>query len=220
MKGYGASDGSQYVSTIERIDKKIEDHYNFLSKPDTFSGQKVLSRHEMDLERSLVKDNSISKSLSTVLTKSSEFKRSIHPDDPLNHIPDILKTIIPNKDGKRTARKRRRIAKQETKNDGGDEGMDTHEESITGDEMAGCAAKPEGWSCNVEKVPTKMKRTDEYVFLGHSSGPNTGETNRRLLYGSIEQISKETILRNRKTKDEIKQIPRFENYDPGPINKV
>ena len=181
-----------------------------------------------------------------------------HPDDPINHIPDILGglqgKITGERQPRRERRRRRKLEKRmqyykqfEEEDDNGDEGKANEEadsdadlenasvgsrfsteSGADGDEEdrevetvdlspsqelqekpteATCAPRPFDWvSPKVEKPKKKKPSQPAVVEVEITSG--------------IEFLTREYIAANKMSVNEIRQLPRFENYTPGQPNRV
>ncbi|XP_060597529.1 RNA-binding protein 41-like [Ruditapes philippinarum] len=80
------------AAKLAEINDKIAQKKQNLSKPDSFSNVKPLSRHEMDLENAIATASSQNKFLHKTLIKEKETS----PNDPLNCIPEILEKFSSN----------------------------------------------------------------------------------------------------------------------------
>ncbi|XP_033743426.1 RNA-binding protein 41-like [Pecten maximus] len=244
---YGA-DTSFYRDKLEAIEGKIRRRNDNLSKPDTFSDQKVLTRHEMDLERALVKDDTSSRNLSTALTTQARHKVHLHPDDPMNHLPEILASV--------TRDRYKEHGRQKGHNSDLQEDLDVcsfpkerefyeHEEcvsvsnhghncentlkqldryvagkDITVDAVNNLSAEAQKSSMLCDNTSAIRHPPETMATSTPISDSNEDNSVNNERHGHIEWVEEEYIVKNRLTPDEIKQIPRFENYSPGTKSKV
>lgn len=213
-----------------------------LAKPDTFTDAKVLSRHEMDLERSLVKDDRASRNLSTTLTTEAKRKVYVHPDDPMNHLPEILASVT--KGGKSRKRKRKRhiddsqdeetccFPKERTfyetvaiqaENSKKEAQSETQESRLQIEDIASSSSSGDRLTRNVE--PLVADNVDTFSKADSAMDPTIpSPSDRSCVKGGqhdhVEWVPEEDIVTNRLKPEEVKQIPRFENYSPGTESKV
>ena len=89
---------------LEVIEQKIAAKTQQLCQPTTFAGAKLLSRHEMDLEKAVTRDRDTTKVFSCLVTDKST--DSVDPDHPINHLDKIWKDILSSKPTCRRKRKR------------------------------------------------------------------------------------------------------------------
>ncbi|XP_060078874.1 RNA-binding protein 41-like [Ylistrum balloti] len=238
---YGANT-SFYKDKLEMIEDKIRRRNDNLSKPDTFSDQKVLSRHEMDLERALVKDDTASRTLSTALTTQAKHKTHLHPDDPMNHLPEILASVTEGGCKKGDRQKWLDSEMQEELNicDFPKEKQfyKERERFSNSDHEHNCEVVPKKPDAFVTEkdaganiISNEIQRDSKLscdstdtiatmatpTFVCESEEADAVSKER---HGHVEWVAEEDIVKNRLTTEEIQQIPRFENYSPGPMSKV
>ena len=77
-------------SRLEEINKKIKSKEEYFSQKDKFQPQKKLTRHEMDLEKSLVPNDPKSSKIRHLLVTADTMETS---EKPSNEITDLLKEI-------------------------------------------------------------------------------------------------------------------------------
>lgn len=187
----------------------------------------------MELEQSLIQDNDQSKLLTKMLTSETTNKNEfIHPDHPMNNLPDILKSISKgNKEGKRTRRKNKQrltLLTDNVKTDCSpciDNKSDETQLIICEctDNNSQSEFKPESRiqhenDCNTS---TNYRNTSsEDVEHGINSQTRLEVNKSRELQGLVSVLSEEDIIKDRLTVQEIKQLPRFENYSYGEPSNV
>ncbi|BFZ15048.1 hypothetical protein BsWGS_18087 [Bradybaena similaris] len=111
--GYGGDPDSK-LQKLQNIERKIREKEESLKVPDTFKGALELSRHSLELEKCLGQRQGKEPSLTDIVTTQKKFKVT-HPDDPVNHINDMLHDIEGKKE-REPRRERRRRRKLERKN--------------------------------------------------------------------------------------------------------
>lgn len=236
---------SYLQNTLAEIDRKIENHKKSLTMADTFFGQANVGRHAMDLEKSLVKDSTDNKRLSSLLIKNKFSSDFPHPEHPMNHIPEILEDIVGKKlfNKKRHRTKRRNHTDTNIKSDepftiGADGNDSLHDVCSTVEgirstssclseqstEMIGCKTKEDSvidhvLSGDVECSDDKQSQncTGE---LQTTIKPENTSVNNKIVLGMVNQIPECDIIANRLSVDEIRKLPKFENYEEGSQNNV
>lgn len=111
--GYGGDPESK-LQKLQDIERKIREKEEALKVPDTFKGALELSRHSLELEKCLGQRQGKEPSLTDIVTTQKKFKVT-HPDDPVNHINEMLDDIEGKKE-REPRRERRRRRKLERKN--------------------------------------------------------------------------------------------------------
>jgi len=208
------SDLNSNSEQLKIIEQKIANKNHQLSQPTTFAGAKELSRHEMDLEKAVTRDRDSSKVFHCLVTDKSV--DSVSPDHPINHLEQIWKDVLSSKATCRK-RKRKRVA------------------TVIADDGASCEVSTKVDSgCVSEETVSKC--------LHHAEAPVKSATHERVeLLSSdhctqkkcditpdhctqkkcdITPVPVEVIERYRLSVDQIKQLPRFQNYcigTPSPV---
>ncbi|XP_053399927.1 RNA-binding protein 41-like isoform X2 [Mercenaria mercenaria] len=115
MKKSKFSNPDYNVSRMAEIDEKIAQKKQALSKPDSFSNAKSLSRHEMELENAIATANTQNRFLHKNLVKERENQSGSNPNDPMNCIPEILEKFSKSKhsDTKKQKKKDKKTDKKE-----------------------------------------------------------------------------------------------------------
>jgi len=103
-----ASDLKSNSEKLKVIERKITNKTELLSQPTTFAGAKLLSRHEMDLEKAVTRDRDPTKVFNCLVTNKSI--DSIDPDHPINHLDQIWKDVLSSKPTCRRKKRRGRTA--------------------------------------------------------------------------------------------------------------
>ncbi|ESO94007.1 hypothetical protein LOTGIDRAFT_104984 [Lottia gigantea] len=192
------------------IDAKISEKKSADSFPVQFSDVQKVTRHEMDLEKAIcsTKDGKLSKHL--VVQKDYE------KSNPLSMVPDLMTEMEDKINSK--FRERRRERKRNKKYG---ESVDKMKAEISSELKEGNSLATE--ECQEYKGPygewelVLPPPKDKNIVLG----PLPLGTSRSIKTTHvIEQIPEKEILDNRLTCEEIKQIPKFENYHKGVANNV
>jgi len=180
---------------LKVIDQKIADKTQQLSQPTTFAGAKRLSRHEMDLEKAVTQDRDSTKVFRCLVTKKSV--DSVDPDHPINHLDQIWKEVLSSKPTcRRRKRKRGAAAASDT---------------------SSCAVSTEVGSGSVseETVSQCLQHEDPVTSSSHGSSDDSQQPKH-----DIEPVPVEVIERYRLSTEQIKQLPRFQNYSVGAPSPV
>ena len=187
-----------------------------------------LFRHEMQLEKSLSQTSQSSKFLHGVLIKEKAKIASVNQADPMNNLEDIMETI--------TYKPFKRKHKKHGKDDGYKLGCaleccvkvdDTVETSCDKCEISGTDCPLEH---RMPPVATCMERPPDFVSKDNGNS-NSVESQNKLIVPKvdtcvpindedIESIPEHVIRSYKLSAEEIKKIPRFENYDTGEPNNV
>lgn len=187
---------------LKKIQEKIEKKNIDLDQKDKFHGQKALTRHEMELERSLLRDcNSDDKrKVMNALTTVLDPRERTLPNDPMSQLPEILENITKgSSQGKSKRRKRKQKNKDPTSDDIDVKGLPSDGSGVV---------TTEGSSFD------SGNRVQEEEEIGDVA---TCEPRPRT---PVPEVSLEDIQNNRLAIEEIKNLPRFENYAPGELSKV
>ncbi|KAL5012288.1 hypothetical protein ScPMuIL_010839 [Solemya velum] len=237
---------SALAENSREIARKIKQRQNELSLPDKVSGSKTISRHEMDLERSINRRNEKSEFLSNILTNQRpvDTVETLHPDHPMNHVTDILHSLESSVH-RHHRRRRKRGGQAETVICGplerptyGDEkSPEMFEQSQTkpGSDDTGMRSDDIN-SCDIaETSVTKISATPDSPGYGipsvkesnlpidvssHCRQTSKDSNVRRILSGEIESIPVDVILKFKLQESQIREMPRFEKYTAGVPNNV
>jgi len=181
---------------LEAIQCKIDNKKSELSKTGPFREAKHLTRHEMDLEKSLKPTSQQSQLLRNLVTIKRPSEET-HPADPINYLKDMEQELLERV--KMVHRdKKRKLA---TTNLQGDDSC------IRIDSAVAPKRKLD------EKVATAM---DALLLLGS----DLFSKNDPVIRAYVVPIPEEEIEKNRLSLEEIQQIPRFRDYKPGVPSKV
>ena len=249
---------------LNAIETKMKEKESSLAAPDSVRGLKEVSRQEMDIEKSMFRGTDRDRNdLSNLLTRK---KSSVtgDPNDPINHLPQIM-AEIEERSRKKIREKRRRRRKNRRRCIDGDElgnnahDIDNeHEEDAKADGVTiGCLTLEEMTALRQSEKPTQNseEETDAVCSsdthlnasscssVGHAdadcernsedtSNTKLGSTNdatelepgsessRKILRGPIEFLPVDYIKENRLSVEEIKNLPRFTNYEAGNPSNV
>lgn len=196
-------DPSIMEERLQKIQEKIEKKNIDLDQKDKFHGQKALTRHEMELERSLLRDcnSDDKKKVMNALTTVLDPRERTLPNDPMSQLPEILENITK---GSSQGKSKRRKRKQKNKEPTSDE-----------IDMKGL---PSDWSRVVttesSTFDSSTNRVQEEGEIGDVATCKPRPRN------PVPEVSLEDIQNNRLAIEEIKNLPRFENYAPGELSKI
>ena len=241
---YG-SDPSLIEDRIATIERKIKDKKLSLQTTDNFHGQKALTRHEMEVERSLLRESGqASQKLTKMLTKVEVIREISHPDDPMNHLEDILATVC-NKSAKRAGLSKRERRKQRRQmNACNDECCNSEKCNVeVNDElnvMIGCHPKEANFQSSagcLEQSQCTDVSTCSYNTCKSDEDGEKDVTSQSVNAESVSNIDQNRnqpvelcsrvcfipdseIEGNRLSEEDIRKLPRFENYSAGIPSKV
>lgn len=185
---------------LKLIEQKIADKTKQLSEPTTFAGAKQLTRHEMDLEKAVTQDRDSAKLFHCLVTEKSF--DSVDPDHPINHLDQIWKDVLSSKPTCRR-RKRKRAAAAVTSCD------DSCEMTI---KVSSGSGSEETTKCLQDEESGKI--------LCHGRLQSQSSDGSKQQKCDIEPVPIEVIERYRLSVEQIKQIPRFQNYSAGTPSPV
>lgn len=173
---------------LKVIEQKVAYKAQLLSQPTTFAGAKQLTRHEMDLEKAVTRDRNPSKVFRCLVTHKSV--ESEDPDHPINHLDQIWKDVLTSKPTCRN-RKRKRKRATSTIADGSEMSTNVDSNNVSEETIPKLC-------CRQEEVPSSLS-----VDCSEHRKSN------------IEPVPFEVIERYRLSVEQIKELPRFQNYDVG-----
>lgn len=188
---------------LQKIQEKIEKKNVDLDQKDKFHGQKALTRHEMELERSLLRDcnSDDKKKVMNALTTVLDPRESTLPNDPMSQLPEILENITKgSSQGKSKRRKRKQKNKEPTSDEIDIKGLPSDGSRVVTTESS--------------TFDSSTNRVQEEGEIGDVATCKPRPRN------PVPEVSLEDIQNNRLAIEEIKNLPRFENYAPGELSKV
>lgn len=196
-------DPSIMEERLQKIQEKIEKKNVDLDQKDKFHGQKALTRHEMELERSLLRDcnSDDKKKVMNALTTVLDPRERTLPNDPMSQLPEILENITKgSSQGKSKRRKRKQKNKEPT----------SDEIDMKGLLSDGCRVV----TTESSTFDSSTNRVQEEGEIGEVATCKPRPRN------PVPEVSLEDIQNNRLAFEEIKNLPRFENYAPGELSKI
>ena len=179
-----------------------------------------LSRQEQDVEISLKQKRQDGSDLPEIMVTTKKFSYT-HPDDPVNHIPEMMEKIegkverAPRRERRRKRKLERRMQyyeqfkEDETNKCEGNIDLDEHDDLSKVD-------KKETSSCSEEKALKDQCDSIQSSSLLEESK----EQIIREISTPISVLTKDQILSQRIGLEEIKKMEKFQNYDVGEPNKV
>jgi len=188
---------------LKVIEQKIADKTKQLSEPTTFAGVKQLTRHEMDLEKAVTRDRDSTKVFCCLVREKS--CDSVDPDHPINHLDQIWKDVLSSRPTCRK-RKRKQTAAAVASDDASCEVTANVSCSIVLEETVSKSLQHE--------EPAKQSPNDTRLQSSLSSD------NSKQRKCDIELVPSEVIERYRLSIEQIKQLPRFQNYTVGTPSPV
>lgn len=196
-------DPSIMEERLQKIQEKIEKKNVDLDQKDKFHGQKALTRHEMELERSLLRDcnSDDKKKVMNALTTVLDPRERTLPNDPMSQLPEILENITK---GSSQGKSKRRKRKQKNK-------------EPTFDEIDMKGLLSDGSRVVTTESSTFDSSTNRVQEEGEIGDVATCKPRPR---NPVPEVSLEDIQNNRLAIEEIKNLPRFENYAPGELSKI
>ncbi|XP_013386249.1 RNA-binding protein 41 [Lingula anatina] len=225
---------------LQEIEKKIAQKEVELSKPDTFGGTAQLSRQAMDLEKAISQDSNKAKLTQVLVTTKNWTKTDYPADHPMNNLHSLIKEVSQVKPRMEGGYSRvdegllgqgSDVNTKEAETDFEFCGPLTKEEmkkqelhsskldrGVSDNIVITCDAAEE--SCDNNKVKGQgQKVTDQ--GQGSSDVKDEGQETQQSLTSSrtldvyVEPLSEEHIKQNCLTLEEIRALPRFNNYEPG-----
>lgn len=196
-------DPSIMEERLQKIQEKIEKKNVDLDQKDKFHGQKALTRHEMELERSLLRDcnSDDKKKVMNALTTVLDPRERTLPNDPMSQLPEILENITKgSSQGKSKRRKRKQKNKEPTFDEIDMKGLSSDGSRVVTTESS--------------TFDSSTNRVQEEGEIGDVATCKPRPRN------PVPEVSLEDIQNNRLAIEEIKNLPRFENYAPGELSKI
>lgn len=196
-------DPSIMEERLKKIQEKIEKKNVDLDQKDKFHGQKALTRHEMELERSLLRDcnSDDKKKVMNALTTVLDPRERTLPNDPMSQLPEILENITKgSSQGKSKRRKRKQKNKEPTSDEIDMKGLPSDGSRVVTTESS--------------TFDSSTNRVQEEGEIGDVATCKPRPRN------PVPEVSLEDIQNNRLAIEEIKNLPRFENYAPGELSKI
>ncbi len=226
---------------LQAIDMKISEKSSALDKPEVFANARAMSRHELDLERSLTHDRDgleLSKCLVKPKSPDPEYLDRAHP---IYHLDSILEEAL----------EKRKAGTSEVKCEDTKFVPDTEQADIqapipeedktdigchldrTVSPTTDCVddiAAASGSEKSGIKQSEKRKRVTSTPYVMKGQGANAGRVTDmadvdcgdscKTVDLPVESIPSDVIERYRLTVDQIRDLPRFHNYQPGEPSKV
>lgn len=261
------TDSKSNSQKLKVIEQKIADKTEQLSLPTKFAGAKLLSRHEMDLEKAVTRDRDPTKVFDCLVTKKSV--DSVDPDHPINHLDEIWKDILSSKPTCRGRKRKHGAAvdsdcetsqkindsnmseavdylnhktvsitsatreSPESLNSNHSKQMSKHVQSskrtcrkrkrkrgrpVVTDATASCELSVKINDSNVSEaaISERVNHKDISVKSSTRESPeslSSGHSMRSKC--TVEPVPVEVIERYRLSVEQIKQLPKFQNYDAG-----
>ncbi|XP_013090423.2 RNA-binding protein 41-like isoform X1 [Biomphalaria glabrata] len=239
--GYGAHPLSKSAQLIE-IQKKITEKEKSLSVPDTFQGALELSRQERDLEISIAQKFGTISDLPSIITQK-KFKDT-HPDDPINHLSEILSDIDKKteRDSRRDRRRRRKLERKklyyeslklntELDADPTDhlaertrQDLQVDSSDISCDIIKDCpdpAPHNNETSKTLDIICERLSDSNQIIEKERgNTNSNQESSSRTEISGPINFIPRREIENNKLTLEEIKSMEKFRNFTFGEPNKI
>ena len=186
----------------------------------------------MQLEKSISQSSQSSKFLHGMLIKEQSQHATVNPADPMNNLKDIMETIT----YKPFRRKHRKHGKDDSyKLECNLECcVKTNTVDVTHSDRKCDECDSLGLECPLEhrKLPvaTCMERPSDFVSCDNTVSNADEPKNQSKVPDTdnimpisdedIESIPEDVIQRYRLSAEEIRKLPRFENYEPGDPNNV
>lgn len=220
------SSGSAAV--LNKIEQKIRQKESDLQQPTSFAAAKTLSRHEMDLEKSITRHRKQADHLHCLVVKDSSSlmdHKYPHPKHPMNDIKAILKGVDGESDGEGEtegfigpAPKPEGFVSSPLESEDGIGPWVPVERSKL---RAILASKPK---CEAQKKRDGTEfcalKADCIGKVGCFFKSTESENGVRILDGGVTPVPLDVMDCNRLTLEEIRAIPRFHKYEPGLPSEV
>lgn len=207
-RGLGVNPGAKR-DRLRVIEEKITQHQEILSLPQRFAGSRGLSRREMEIEKAMFQGGD----------RHGFLRALYHQDEKIKPAQDqkldtIYKDLLSGAENKPSSD----IEKE------GEHPTSDNSQSSTPLEVLPLSVLSESDPSNPSQSETQGKGLDSSRNLsvsqpiGKLSSSMTESPVK--VTGAVESISEEEIRGNRQTVEEIRQIPRFQNYQQGEPSKV
>ncbi|XP_068701957.1 RNA-binding protein 41-like isoform X1 [Montipora foliosa] len=189
---YGANPAAEQEK-LKDLETRIKKHEEALSVPDLYSNVRVLSRHALEVEQSLQKGTPKGSSLSHLVQQQQQQATPVN--DPL------LQTLL---EQDRILSKSKQMPSSSTIQKKNSEFSSSNSSETVDNNSEGCST-------------ISYELADEGCS---QSGAFSGQGETHSLLTNIRSIDERQIIENRLSLDQIKEIPKFMNYQPGEPNKV
>ncbi|RXM95163.1 RNA-binding protein 41 [Acipenser ruthenus] len=207
-RGLGVDPGAKR-DRLRVIEEKITQHQEILSLPQRFAGSRGLSRREMEIEKAMFQGGD----------RHGFLRALYHQDEKIKAAQDQkLDTIYKDLLGGAENKPSSDIEKE------GEHPTSDNSQSITPLEVLPLSVLSESDPSNPSQSETRGKGLDSSRSLSVSQP--IGKLSSSItespvkVTGAVESISEEEIRGNRQTVEEIRQIPRFQNYQQGEPSKT
>ncbi|XP_029956827.1 RNA-binding protein 41 [Salarias fasciatus] len=215
---------------LQVIRDKMDARAELLARPQRFAASRPLSRREMEIEQALFQGSDRRGFLTALYHRdeeSPESQQGAPPSDPMGHIyRDVLSREQPGRPAAAGSLPEDAASDQSqgSERDGSqsEDATDTPRPERGGaptdasQPMGGApidASRPIGGAPIDASRPIGSLRPVGAAARAGPGGPLT-------VRGRVETLTDEEILQNRATEDEIRNVPRFRNYQPGEPSKV
>ncbi|XP_041076854.1 RNA-binding protein 41 isoform X2 [Polyodon spathula] len=207
-RGLGVDPGAKQ-DRLRVIEEKITRHQEILSLPQRFSGSRGLSRREMEIEKAMFQGGDRHGFLRALYHQDEKIK-----DEQDQKLDTIYKDLLNGEENKSSSG----VEKE------GEHPTTDNSQSSTPLEVLPLNVLSKSDSSNPRQSVTQGRGLDSSRSLSVSQrigklSCSTTETPVKVT-GAVESISEEEIRGNRQTAVEIRQIPRFQNYQQGEPSKT
>lgn len=186
---------------LEAIETKLHTKKAELLQPNTFRDAKQLSRHEMDLEKSLKPTSHQVQLLRNLVTIKRPLDE-IHPAHPINHLKDLEEEIL-------TRVHRAHVEAKKLLIEPIDENLENPSDRRTRMGMDTSPVISSTPLANVNRVAAnKVEQTTEPLFTKKDP----------VIRDFVIPIPDEEIKNNKLSTEQIRHLPRFANYHRGEPN--
>ncbi|XP_054873516.1 RNA-binding protein 41 isoform X2 [Amphiprion ocellaris] len=225
---------------LQVIRDKMEARAELLSRPQRFAASRPLSRREMEIEQALFQGNDRPGFLTALYHRdeeNQENQQGASSSDPMDSLyRDVLRSekraSLQNSEGESPAASHlntHRTASnqsQDSQKDGDQSKDDSDHQSEPRDgrsSSSGQCGSEVSEQRDSEDRPEPPPAAPAQINISHLIGRLSGPTRSGgplTVRGEIKTLTDEEILKNRQSEEEIRNIPRFRNYQPGKPSKV
>ncbi|XP_028671824.1 RNA-binding protein 41 [Erpetoichthys calabaricus] len=210
-RGLGA-EPSAVDDRLRCIKEKIAQHKQLLDLPQRFAGSRGLSRREMEIEKAMFQGEDRHSFLRSLYHHDKNVISEESESNPYQNLDIVYKDL------KTTAVQQSSLVFERKPQ------LSTCNQSEVSPSRTECLeSTSEDKICN----PPKAQESEEFIGprrldLSHPIGKLNASTVECPLKVTeeVQSISEEEIKRNKLTTEEIRQIPKFQNYHPGLPSKV
>uniref|UniRef100_A0A3P8RNE9 RNA-binding protein 41 n=1 Tax=Amphiprion percula TaxID=161767 RepID=A0A3P8RNE9_AMPPE len=195
---------------LQVIRDKMEARAELLSRPQRFAASRPLSRREMEIEQALFQGNDRPGFLTALYHRGMEGLRA-GESPAASHLNTHRTASNQSQDSQKDG--------DQSKDDSDHQSEPRDGRSSSSGQCGSEVSEQRDSDDRPEPPPAAPAQINISHLIGRLSGP-TRSGRPLTVRGEIETLTDEEILKNRQSEEEIRNIPRFRNYQPGKPSKV